>query len=69
MGESGRYHRPSARSLFYPFRLTRSVELAALEDLRPSASIRDIAADGLEAVVNVQWNGSDALAYSGLMRS
>ncbi len=33
----------------------------ALEDLRQSASIRGIAPDGLVAVVNVQWYGSDAL--------
>ena len=35
--------------------------MAALEDLRPSASILGIAPDGLVTVVNVQWYGSDAL--------
>ena len=35
--------------------------MAALEDLRPSASIRGIAPDGLVTVVNVEWYGSDAL--------
>ena len=39
----------------------RGVRLAALEDLRPSASLRGIAPDGLVTVVNVQWYGSDAV--------
>ena len=43
--------------------------MVALEDLRPSASVLGIAPDGLVTVVNVRWNGSDALAYCGLVRS
>ena len=35
--------------------------MAALEDLRPSTTVRGIAPNGLVTVVNVQWYGSDAL--------
>ena len=35
--------------------------MAALEDLRPSTTIRGIAPDGLVTVVSVQWFGSDAV--------
>ena len=35
--------------------------MAALEDIRQSASIRGVTPDGLVTVVNVQWYGSDAL--------
>ena len=40
---------------------TRGIGLAALEDLRQSASVRGVAPDGLVTVVNVQWYGSDAV--------
>ena len=43
--------------------------MTALEDLRPSASIRGIAPDGLVTVVNAEWYGSDALARNGLVQS
>ncbi len=35
--------------------------LAKLEDLQPSASVRGVAPDGLVTVVNIEWYGSDAL--------
>ncbi len=35
--------------------------MAALEDLRPSTTVRGIAPNGLVTVINVQWYGSDAL--------
>ena len=35
--------------------------MAALEDLRPSTTVRGIAPSGLVTVVSVQWYGSDAL--------
>ena len=35
--------------------------MAALEDLRPSTTVRGIAPNGLVTVVSVQWYGSDAL--------
>ena len=35
--------------------------MAALEELRQSASVRGVAPDGLVTVVNVQWYGSDAV--------
>ncbi len=35
--------------------------MAALEELRQSASVRGITPDGLATVVNVEWYGSDAL--------
>ena len=53
--------RQPASTLSQSPRHSRSVDLAALEDLRPSASIRGIAPDGLVTVVNVQWYGSDAV--------
>ena len=35
--------------------------MAALEELRQSASVRGITPDGLATVVNVEWYGSDAV--------
>jgi hypothetical protein len=35
--------------------------MSKLEDLQPNAAVRGILPDGLVAVVNVQWFGSEAL--------